>query len=62
MTAQELDAEYFAFQEEQQKVLEAQGAAEDKESTENAIEDYGRDGSESIFGALRRLGFGNKKK
>lgn len=60
VTAQELDAEYFAFQEEQQKALETQMAVEDSEESE--AEDSGRDGSESIFGALRRFGFGNKKK
>lgn len=56
VTAQELDAEYFAFQEEQQKELEAQLAAdvEDvEEDTENA---------DSFFGAWKKFGFGNKKK
>ncbi len=52
VTAQELDAEYFAFQEEQQKALEAQLAEE--------IDDTEED--ESIFGALKKFGFGNKKK
>jgi len=55
VTAQELDAEYFAFQEEQQKSLEAQ-LAEDAE--ENAEEE----GTESIFGAFKKFGFGSKKK
>jgi len=54
VTAQELDAEYFAFQEEQQKELEAQLAAE-LEDGKNAEE-------ESIFGAWKKFGFGNKKK
>ena len=56
VTAQELDAEYFAFQEEQQKALEAQLAAvEEEEQEEETV-------GESIFGALKRFGFGNKKK
>lgn len=54
VTAQELDAEYFAFQEEQQKALEAQLA-------EDADEDDSEEG-ESIFGAWKKFGFGNKKK
>ena len=55
VTAQELDAEYFAFQEEQQKELEAQLAAD--------VEDYEGDAeNDSIFGALKKFGFGNKKK
>lgn len=56
VTAQELDAEYFAFQEEQQKALEAQLAEEvgAKEETE--------ENDDSIFGALKKFGFGNKKK
>jgi len=54
VTAQELDAEYFAFQEEQQKALEAQLAEEaDEEDSEEG---------ESIFGAWKKFGFGNKKK
>ena len=59
VTAQELDAEYFAFQEEQQKELEAQLAADVEEPME---EEETTTGSESIFGALRKFGFGNKKK
>lgn len=59
VTAQELDAEYFAFQEEQQKALEAQLAADVEADLENEKEESG---SESIFGALKRFGFGNKKK
>ena len=55
VTAQELDAEYFAFQEEQQKALEAQ-LADGEFDEEEAGE------SESIFGALKKFGFGNKKK
>lgn len=58
VTAQELDAEYFAFQEEQQKALEAQLAAEE-EDTEEPEE---TEGTESIFGAWKKFGFGNKKK
>lgn len=58
VTAQELDAEYFAFQEEQQKAMETQLAAAD-DATE---EDDEREGTESIFGALKRFGFGNKRK
>lgn len=54
VTSQELDAEYFAFQEEQQKALEAQLA-------EDADEEDSEDG-ESIFGAWKKFGFGNKKK
>ena len=58
VTAQELDAEYFAFQEEQQKAMETSlaviGATQEDEEE--------RDGSESIFGALKRFGFGNRKK
>ncbi len=54
VTAQELDAEYFAFQEEQQKALEAQLSDEDGEEEEA--------GAESIFGAFKKLGFGTKKK
>ncbi len=53
VTAQELDAEYFAFQEEQQKALEAQLAEEEEEKDE---------GSESFFDAFKKLGFGSKKK
>ena len=56
VTAQELDAEYFAFQEEQQKALEEQLAADIEEEPEEDA------GVESIFGALKRFGFGNKKK
>jgi len=52
VTAQELDAEYFAFQEEQQKALEAQlNEKEVKEEPEG----------DSLFGALKKLGFGGKK-
>lgn len=58
VTAQELDAEYFAFQEEQQKALEAQLAVDVEESAE--MEDEGT--GESIFGAWKKFGFGNKKK
>lgn len=54
VTAQELDAEYFAFQEEQQKSLEAQLAEDDSE------EEAGE--GDSILGALKKFGFGNKKK
>ena len=54
ITNQDLDAEYFAFQEEQQRAMEAQLAEEDWEEEENAIE--------SIFGAFKKLGFGNKRK
>jgi len=54
VTAQELDAEYFAFQEEQQKALEAQLAEDDSE------EEAGE--GDSILGALKKFGFGNKKK
>ena len=53
VTAQELDAEYFAFQEEQQKALEAQLAEDEEDEDENV---------ESIFGAFKKLGFGGKKK
>ena len=52
VTAQELDAEYFAFQEEQQKALEAQLADEEDEEEE---------GADSIVGAFKKLGFGSKK-
>jgi len=52
VTAQELDAEYFAFQEEQQKVLEAQVNEDEEEEPEG----------DSLFGALKKLGFGGKKK
>ena len=55
VSTQELDAEYFAFQEEQQKALEEQMAAETEE-----LEDV--TGGESIFGTLKKFGFGNKKK
>lgn len=57
VTAQELDAEYFAFQEEQQKALEAQLAAEVEEADDGEI-----DGGDSIFGGWKKFGFGNKKK
>ncbi len=57
VTAQELDAEYFAFQEEQQKALEAQLATEVEEAAEEE-----EPGEESIFGAWKKFGFGNKKK
>ena len=53
VTTQELDAEYFAFQEEQQKALEAQLNEEtEKEEPEG----------DSLFGALKKLGFGGRKK
>lgn len=58
VTAQELDAEYFAFQEEQQKALEAQLA---DEMGEDAEEDDS-EGGESIFGSWKKFGFGGKKK
>lgn len=58
VTTQELDAEYFAFQEEQQKALEAQIAADMEENPEEEPEGNG----ESIFGAWKKFGFGNKKK
>lgn len=59
VTAQELDAEYFAFQEEQQKALEAQLAADvEEDGTEPAENEE----TESIFGAWKKFGFGNKKK
>jgi len=51
VTAQELDAEYFAFQEEQQKALEAQLNEDDEEEP----------AGDSLFGALKKLGFGGKK-
>lgn len=57
VTAQELDAEYFAFQEEQQKALEAQLAADGDFDSEEE-----EDGGDSIFGAWKKFGFGNKKK
>ena len=61
VTTQELDAEYFAFQEEQQKVLEEQvsGEMETASVEENSTpEDVG-----SMFReAFRKLTFGNKKK
>lgn len=57
VTTQELDAEYFAFQEEQQKALEEQMAAEEGEDFEEE-----RGASESIFGALKRFSFGTKRK
>lgn len=61
VTAQELDAEYFAFQEEQQKTLEEQISGElgDAATEENSTpEDVG-----SMFReAFRKLTFGNKKK
>ena len=56
VTAQELDAEYFAFQEEQQKALEAQLAEEVEATADEEVNE------ESIFGALKKFGFGNKKK
>lgn len=59
VTAQELDAEYFAFQEEQQKALEEHLATEENAEGEEGSE---REVGESIFGALKRFGFGNKKK
>ena len=52
ITNQDLDAEYFAFQEEQQRALEMQLADEEWE------EEHG----ESIFGAFKKLGFGNKRR
>jgi len=54
VTTQELDAEYFAFQEEQQKALEEQLATDMEEADET--------GGESIFGALKKFGFGSRKK
>ena len=51
ITSQDLDAEYFAFQEEQQR---AQMAEEDWEEEET--------GAESIFGAFKKLGFGSKRR
>ena len=57
VTAQELDAEYFAFQEEQQKALEAQLAADEALDSEEE-----EDSGDSIFGAWKKFGFGNKKK
>lgn len=60
VTGQELDAEYFAFQEEQQKSLEEQLAAELAEDVE--AEDEGGEGTESIFDAFKKFTFGNKKK
>lgn len=55
VTAQELDAEYFAFQEEQQKALEEQIADElsDAPADEEEVE--------SIFGALKKLTFGKRR-
>lgn len=61
VTTQELDAEYFAFQEEQQKMLETQLAIREDVAVDEDIEEYSGK-SESIFGALKRFGFGNKKK
>lgn len=60
VTTQELDAEYFAFQEEQQKELEAQLASAADASKEGA--DTPGDGTDSIFGALKKFSFGTKKK
>ncbi len=57
VTAQELDAEYFAFQEAQQKALEEQVATE--LSGVQAEEDAGE--VESIFGALKKLTFGKRR-
>ena len=54
ITNQDLDAEYFAFQEEQQRAMEAQAADEEWEEEENAVE--------SIFGAFKKFGFGNKRR
>ena len=51
ITNQDLDAEYFAFQEEQQR---AQRTEEDWEEEENA--------GESIFEAFKKFGFGNKRR
>ena len=58
VTAQELDAEYFAFQEEQQRALEAQLAAGEEDYDGESDSEEG----DSIFGALKKFGFGNKKK
>lgn len=58
VSAQELDAEYFAFQEEQQRALEAQLAAGEEEFFEEEEPEEG----DSLFGALKKFGFGNKKK
>ena len=52
ITNQDLDAEYFAFQEEQQRALEAQLADENWEE----------EAGESIFGAFKKLGFGSKRR
>lgn len=60
VTTQELDAEYFAFQEEQQKELEAQLASAADASKEGA--DTPDAGTDSIFGALKKISFGTKKK
>lgn len=60
VTTQELDAEYFAFQEEQQKELEAQLASAtdiSKEGTDNSDA-----GTDSIFEALKKFSFGTRKK
>lgn len=61
VSAQELDAEYFAFQEEQQKALEAQVAAEAESAGTREAEKETEFG-DSIFSAWKKLGFGNKKK
>lgn len=63
VTAQELDADYFAFQEEQQKALVEQLAADverQKEPEDNVAD--GIFGNDSIFGTLKKFSFGNKKK
>ncbi len=60
VTTQELDAEYFAFQEEQQKALEAQIAADADTSEEGDA--TAEAGTDSIFEALKKFSFGNKKK
>lgn len=60
VTTQELDAEYFAFQEEQQKALEEQLAADTDASGES--DDTVEAGTDSILEALKKFSFGNKKK
>ena len=53
ITSQDLDAEYFAFQEEQQRALEEQMAEEDWEE---------ENGADSLLGAFKKLGFGTRRK
>lgn len=57
VTSQELDAEYFAFQEEQQKALEEQVSLE--------LDGYDLDqadkGAETMLDVLKKLPFGKKK-